>query len=94
METADKLTQSYLKTILKYKDGLLYWKEKRNGINSTYIAGVKTAKKGFWRIGINGKHYFCHDIIYLMHYGFCPKNIKHKDGNKSNNRILNLQESI
>jgi hypothetical protein len=86
------LTQGYLKKILKYQDGLLYWKEKRNGINSTYVAGVKTAKKGFWRIGINGKKYYCHDIIYLMHYGFVPKNIKHIDGNKANNQLCNLQE--
>lgn len=76
----------------EYKDGFLYWKTGRSGIQPGLQAGSKE-KNGYYRIRFNGKKYLTHRLIFLMHHGFMPKFVDHADNNPNNNRIENLREA-
>lgn len=78
------LTQFAIQSVLDYRDGLLYWK-------NASVASSYRDVKGYMRIGIDGKRYLQHRIIYLMFHGNLPSAIDHIDGNTSNNRIENLR---
>ena len=60
-------------------DGYKFKKDKKTGY---YLSGV-----------INGKRYRLHRYIYIKYYGDIPKgcDIHHKDHNKDNNEIENLE---
>lgn len=34
---------------------------------------------------------YLHHVVFLLHHGFLPKYIDHKDGNSKNNQIENLR---
>ena len=42
-------------------------------------------------VGIKGRSYLCHQIIFLWHHGYIPNLIDHKDRNRLNNWIENLR---
>lgn len=74
-----------------------------NTINKDKIAGYfnkRTDSKregfGYWRVGLTLgnclKHFKMHRLIFLMHHGYLPKLIDHKDRDTNNNRIDNLRE--
>ena len=87
------LTQEYLKSTFSYVDGNLIWKiKKTDKIIVGSVAGCVT-KSGRCFIGLDGKDYRTHRLIYLFHHGFLPKIIDHIDGDPSNNRIENLREA-
>ncbi len=48
---------------------------------------------GYWRVGINGKMYLIHRVIYEMLHGKIPegKQVDHIDGDPSNNSPSNLR---
>ena len=85
------LTQKYLHSIFDYKDGMLYWKiSPAKNVKEGMRAG-HVSKNGYERIKFNKNLYFSHRLIFLMHYGYFPKEIDHIDGNPSNNNIGNLR---
>jgi hypothetical protein len=91
METK-KLTKEYLNEIFKYKDGSLYWKINRT---SNTKAGDKAGyirPDGYVVVGFLGAIYKEHRLIFMMHYGYFPKETDHINNDKSDNRIENLRE--
>lgn len=42
-------------------------------------------------VGLDGKQYFVHRLIFLFHNGYLPKEIDHIDRNPGNNKIENLR---
>jgi len=82
-----------IKLLLEYRaDGVLYWKAgigKRR--NEGKIAGSR-APSGYVLIGIDGKIYPAHRIVWCFHHGTWPPMIDHINGNRSDNRIENLRE--
>ena len=84
------MNQQTLKSIVTYSDGNLFWKSKRNGINSTNSLGWIT-DKGYLRCEINSVTYYIHRLVFLYHNGYMPKAIDHIDGNPLNNKIENLR---
>lgn len=89
-----KLTQQYLKEILEYRDGELYWNASRKGGTATAgsLAGCQKSG-GYWHTRIGKQRYSNHRLVFLMHHGYLPKFVDHIDGNRSNNRIENLRSA-
>lgn len=96
MYTIKTLTQEYLKTILDYNPdtGVFTWKVNR-GTNKLKgdIAGSDNGR-GYIAIQINKKKYKAHRLAWLYVYGTWPKkHLDHINGNRIDNRLLNLRES-
>lgn len=89
-----KLTQKELKINLKYFPGTgnLRWKKKTNHfIEINTIAGCKD-KDNYILIGLKGKLYKAHRLIWLYMEGYLPEHdIDHIDRNPSNNKWDNLR---
>lgn len=91
MET--NITQNLLKKLFDYQNGELYWNvAKARNIKIDDVAGTFD-NCGYRVIGINGKVYKTHRLIFLYHHGFLPKFLDHIDGNPLNNNISNLREA-
>ena len=89
------ITQEYLKELFEYDGESLIWKVKKahSSIKVGSVAGSASKSHGYWRIGIDGKYYLAHRLIWLYHYGSFPDNsIDHIDQNKLNNSITNLRD--
>ena len=85
------MTKDQLNQLFTYKNGQLFYKKPTSfRFKNGDLAGYLSPKK-YWKIGINGKVYRLHRIIFLMHHGFLPEIVDHADGNTLNNCIENLR---
>jgi hypothetical protein len=94
-KTTPVLTQSKLKKLLCYdpKTGIFTWKINiSQNVRVGDVAG--SALKGrYRRIGIGGKVYYAHRLVWLFVHGYFPEHvIDHKNRDKWDNRICNLRE--
>lgn len=94
MATSD-LTAGELRQLLIYDSvsGEFTW---RNARGRKTRAGAKAGytSNGYIRIGINGKDYFAHCLVWLYAHGSWPTaDIDHIDGIRSNNCLLNLRQA-
>ena len=81
------LTQEKVRQLFTYReDGSLI----RNRTGQTVVCSPSKHHR-YLRIGIKGKAYFLHRIIFLLVRGYLPEGIDHIDGNRFNNRIENLR---
>lgn len=73
--------------------GNLYWKESRGCILKGSISGYLDKGSGYFCVGIEGKYYKLHRILYQLYYNFELENeeIDHIDGNTKNNSKENLR---
>lgn len=97
MKHETDFTQGYLKSILNYNSntGNLIWVNPTSfRVKKGDIAGHKNKLHGYIEIGIKGKSYLAHRLIYFWVMGKWPKyQIDHKDCNKTNNKWDNLREA-
>jgi hypothetical protein len=90
------LSTEFIRATFTYKPstGQLFWKaalSRRTRIGD--VAGCLD-DQGRIRIGIHGKDYFAHRIIWVLKTGKWPEyEIDHRDEVKSNNRWKNLREA-
>lgn len=93
LEVKGELTQDFLKSILNYDEntGTLTWKGalKGKGQASNVAGCVDTT--GYITIGIGGKTYKAHRIIYLYMEGEIPSQIDHINHIRNDNRFINLR---
>lgn len=86
------LSQAMLLSMFEYKDGLLLYKYSKGRAKMGAEVCCRD-NKGYRRAKIDGRHYFVHRLVFLMHHGYLPKFIDHIDCNRDNNRIDNLREA-
>jgi len=91
MNLEPQLTQEFLHEAFEYKDGNIHWKLRtfRTRVKGK-IAGQQRTD-GYVAVGINGKIYKVHRIIFMMHHGYFPQTVDHINGIKYDNRIENLR---
>lgn len=84
----------YIKIHLEadFNTGKLYWRYPKRGRDRTKPAGGRTSA-GYISIGIAGKRYFAHKIVYFLYHDIWPDNIDHINRVKDDNRIINLRET-
>tara|TARA_B100001063_G_scaffold227047_1_gene237144 strand:- start:18481 stop:18978 length:498 start_codon:yes stop_codon:yes gene_type:complete len=50
-------------------------------------------KDGYLSLKVGDKYYKVHRIIFLMHYGYLPNLVDHRNQNKADNRPSNLRDA-
>ena len=86
------MDQKFLQELFEYKDGDLYWKNhKYKSWNGKKVGTIATNGRVY--IGVKGKSFLAHRLIFLFHHGYLPKFLDHIDGNPLNNKIHNLREA-
>ena len=85
------ITYAEVLELFDYKDGELYWKVSKGKAKAGKKAGCLDAKN-YIKVGINNRDYGIHQLIFLIHNKYIPKEIDHINGVRNDNRIENLRE--
>jgi len=88
------ISKELLHNLFEYSDGNLIRKFTVNNRKAKKgdVAGCIN-KQGYLVTCINYKLHLNHRLIFMMHHGYLPKEVDHKDGNKLNNKIENLRNA-
>lgn len=86
------ITTDMLHELFYYKDGKLFNRVNRGCSKEGTEAGYNVSR-GYRQVGINGRRYSVHRIIYILHHGHIPNKlvIDHIDRDPTNNHIDNLR---
>jgi hypothetical protein len=90
------LTADFLRSILDYAPdtGVLSWCADLNRPGRAFGLAGTISRSGYIQIGINNKLYLGHRIAWLHFHGKWPKQfLDHANGNRTDNRIVNLREA-
>lgn len=86
---------SLVRDLVRYDQfsGKLYWvKDICRKAKMGQECGIERPD-GYRRMKIKGKSFYCHRVAWAVHYGsFCENEIDHVNGDRSDNRIVNLRE--
>lgn len=79
------LTQAYIREVLKY--------DPETGVCEP--SGYLDKSTGYWRLRVNGKRYYLHQLIWCLMTGEWPehKGVDHRDTDRANNRWENLRKA-
>lgn len=88
------MNQSLVAEYFDHKDGHLYWKKVMHP-NKQYLVGKEAGSihpTGYRYVTWMNKSHKIHRLIFLLAYGYLPKEIDHINGNRQDNRLENLRE--
>ena len=89
--------------LFDYRDGQLVWKTRpESDFSSPRAWAMRNARfagkpagsandKGYIKVKVDGVIYSTARIIFEMHYGYSPEMIDHINGDKSDERLVNLR---
>lgn len=89
------MTQAELQLYFDYSivTGKLYWKVSLSNRTKAGAEVLGTDANGYRRVGIHGKVYLAHRIIWLLMTGTWPQqDVDHIDGRPANNAWHNLRD--
>lgn len=87
-----ELTQELVREWFEYReDGKLIHKKAHGNVKVGTEAGTAHNHR-YRRVGVLGKLYLSHRVIFLYHHGYLPKRLDHINGVRTDNRIENLRE--
>jgi hypothetical protein len=77
-----------------HEDGSLVWRS-TNSNRAPAGSPVSATKNraGYLRVGIDGKRYYAHRVVFALVHGRWPVGIDHINGNRSDNRPENIREA-
>ena len=88
------LTRERLRQLLSYDEdtGVFHWANPvSTAVRQGQIAGRKL-NTGYWQIMVDSRRYQAHRLAWLWAYGeFPPNEIDHVNGDRSDNRLVNLR---
>jgi hypothetical protein len=84
------MTPDQVHQLFEYRDGRLHHRIASRGRKVGDAAGCINGT-GYRRIGLGGRYYTEHALVFLMFHGYVPKEIDHINGNRADNRIENLR---
>lgn len=90
----DKELLKYCNEYFRYDpiEGVLVWKKRAaRCIEIGDIAGSARAKSGYVYVQLKSNLYLAHRLGFLMHHGYLPKFVDHRNQIKFDNRIDNLR---
>jgi len=76
--------------LFEYINGRLHHRTASRGRKVGDAAGSINGT-GYRRVGIDGRYYTEHALVFLMHHGYVPSEIDHINGDRADNRIENLR---
>ena len=92
---AKELPLQRISELFRYDEetGNLYWKTNKGQRGKIDTIAGHLGPSGYVLVGFDKKVYRAHRIIYALAYSQSPlKDIDHIDGDRSNNRLINLRE--
>jgi HNH endonuclease len=88
------VTAERLRKLLDYapETGLFYWKVSVGSISAGRQAARRTSGRGYTVIRLDGRLYYAHRLAWLHVHGYHPRVIDHINGDKHDNRFVNLRD--
>jgi hypothetical protein len=91
------MNQERLKELLTYDPdtGNFFWNvDKSRGAKKGQKCSIEATNTGYLRIGIDGKRYLAHRLVWLYVHGQFPDNdLDHINRIRTDNRICNLRQA-
>lgn len=84
------MTRDEAHNLFEYRDGRLHHRTASRGRKIGDAVGSINGT-GYRRVGMGGKYYTEHALVFLMHHGYIPSEIDHINGDRADNRIENLR---
>ena len=77
--------------VVDFSTGTLTRRTPRSGVTVGAPAG-RINGRGYVQVGLHGRYYLAHRLIWLLFYGTLPETIDHINGIRHDNRIANLRD--
>ncbi|RAS13529.1 HNH endonuclease [Ensifer adhaerens] len=93
-DLAGNLTQKRLKELLWYDREIGIFVRKVRTSNNVAVGDIAGCKRkdGYLTISVDGSLYLLHQLAWLYCHGYFPKELDHRDKNRSHNALGNLRE--
>lgn len=87
-----ELTQARARELFDYCNGKLISKVNRHTLKSGSEVGSIT-DDGYLCVWFDGRSHLVHRVIFVLHHGYLPEEVDHRDLDKQNNRVDNLRDA-